>query len=153
MLVHVAAVWAFYPCVGHGRLVRIVDYCGGRSGGSVVPIRGRNSGRRLAEQRAPGLYDSIDCNRPRKIGADFERRTGRKLNVTTDLAVRMVRRINDGEPFDFLSRAGEIDELIKAGKSFRIRAPTSPARASALLSAPVRPDRTSVPWRRSSVRC
>jgi hypothetical protein len=25
-----------------------------------------------------------------KIGADFERRTGRKLSVTTDVAVRMV---------------------------------------------------------------
>ena len=49
-----------------------------------------------------------------KIGPDFERRTGRSLVVTTDVAVRMVRR------------------------------PTSPARASALPSALVRPDRTSV---------
>ena len=52
-----------------------------------------------------------------KIGADFERRTGRKLAVTTDVAVRMVRRINDGEQFDFLVAApAHIDELIKAGK-------------------------------------
>jgi hypothetical protein len=29
-----------------------------------------------------------------KIGADFERRTGRTLSVTTDGAVRLVRRIN-----------------------------------------------------------
>ena len=52
-----------------------------------------------------------------KIGADFERRTGRKLVVTTDVAVRMVRRINDGEQFDFLVAApAQLDELIKAGK-------------------------------------
>jgi molybdate transport system substrate-binding protein len=52
-----------------------------------------------------------------KIGADFERRTGRTLIVTTDVAVRMVRRINAGEPFDFLVAApAQIDELIKAGK-------------------------------------
>ena len=52
-----------------------------------------------------------------KIGPDFERRTGRKLRVTTDVAVRMVRRINAGEPFDFLVAApAQIDDLIKAGK-------------------------------------
>ena len=52
-----------------------------------------------------------------KIGADFERRTGRKLSVTTDVAIRMVRRINDGEQFDVLVAApAQIDELIKAGK-------------------------------------
>ncbi|HYB96214.1 MAG TPA: substrate-binding domain-containing protein [Vicinamibacterales bacterium] len=52
-----------------------------------------------------------------KIGTDFERRTGRKLSVTTDVAIRMVRRINDGEQFDFLVAApAQIDELIKAGK-------------------------------------
>jgi molybdate transport system substrate-binding protein len=52
-----------------------------------------------------------------KIGADFERRTGRTLRVTTDVAVRMVRRINAGEPFDVLVAApAQIDELIKAGK-------------------------------------
>ena len=52
-----------------------------------------------------------------KIGADFERQTGRKLGITTDVAVRMLRRINDGEQFDFLVAApAQIDELIKAGK-------------------------------------
>jgi len=52
-----------------------------------------------------------------KIGPDFERRTGRKLNITTDVAVRMVRRINAGEPFDLLVAApAQIDELIRAGK-------------------------------------
>jgi molybdate transport system substrate-binding protein len=52
-----------------------------------------------------------------KIGADFERRTGRRLNVTTDVAVRMVRSIDAGEPFDVLVAApGQIDGLIRAGK-------------------------------------
>ena len=52
-----------------------------------------------------------------KIGGEFELRTGRTLNVTTDVAARMVRRINAGEPFDFLVAAPtQIDELIKAGK-------------------------------------
>jgi molybdate transport system substrate-binding protein len=51
-----------------------------------------------------------------KIGADFERRTGRTLSITTDVAARMVRRINDGEQFDFLVAApAQIDGLIKAG--------------------------------------
>jgi len=52
-----------------------------------------------------------------KIGPDFERRAGAKLSVTTDLAVRLVRRINDGEQFDVLVAAPAlVDELIKAGK-------------------------------------
>jgi molybdate transport system substrate-binding protein len=52
-----------------------------------------------------------------KIGADFERRTGRTLGVTTDVAIRMVRRIKAGEPFDVLVAApAQIDELIRTGK-------------------------------------
>jgi molybdate transport system substrate-binding protein len=52
-----------------------------------------------------------------KIGGEFELRTGRKLNVTTDVAARMVRRINAGEPFDFLVAApAHIDALINEGK-------------------------------------
>jgi len=52
-----------------------------------------------------------------KIGGDFELRTGRKLQVITDVAARMVRRINADEPFDFLVAApAQIDGLINAGK-------------------------------------
>ena len=52
-----------------------------------------------------------------KIGPEFERATGHKLIVITDVAVRMVRRIHAGEPFDFLVAAPEqIDGLIKQGK-------------------------------------
>ena len=52
-----------------------------------------------------------------KIGPEFERTTGHRLIVTTDIAIRMVRRIQAGEPFDFLVAApGQIDGLIKEGK-------------------------------------
>jgi molybdate transport system substrate-binding protein len=52
-----------------------------------------------------------------KIGPEFERTMGHKLNVSTDIAIRMVRRIQAGEPFDFLVAApGQIDGLIKEGK-------------------------------------
>jgi molybdate transport system substrate-binding protein len=52
-----------------------------------------------------------------KIGAEFELRTRRKLNVTTDVAIRMVRRIDAGEPFDVLIAApAQIDGLIRNGK-------------------------------------
>ena len=50
-------------------------------------------------------------------GPEFERTTGHRLNVTTDIAIRMVRRIQAGEPFDFLVAApGQIDALIREGK-------------------------------------
>ena len=52
-----------------------------------------------------------------KVGPEFERTTGHRLNVTTDIAIRMVQRIRAGESFDFLVAApGQIDELIKEGK-------------------------------------
>lgn len=52
-----------------------------------------------------------------QVGPDFERASGHRLNVTTDIAIRMVRRIQAGEPFDFLVAApGHIDELIKEGR-------------------------------------
>jgi molybdate transport system substrate-binding protein len=51
-----------------------------------------------------------------KVGPEFERTTGHRLNITTDIAIRMVRRIRDGEPFDFLVAApGQMDALIKEG--------------------------------------
>jgi len=51
------------------------------------------------------------------VGPEFERTTGHKLNLTTDIAIRMVRRIQAGEPFDFLvASPSQIDALIKEGK-------------------------------------
>jgi len=52
-----------------------------------------------------------------KVGSEFEHATGHRLNVTTDIAIRMVRRIQQGEPFDFLvATPGQIDGLIREGK-------------------------------------
>lgn len=53
----------------------------------------------------------------RELGPDFERATGHELTVTSDIAIRMVRRIQAGEPFDFLVAApAHIDALIKDGR-------------------------------------
>lgn len=50
------------------------------------------------------------------IGGDVERKVGRKLSVTTDVAIRLVRRIKAGEAFDLLVAApGQIDELVAEG--------------------------------------
>jgi len=52
-----------------------------------------------------------------KVGPEFERTTGHRLNITIDIAVRMAQRVQAGEPFDILVAApGQIDELIKSGK-------------------------------------
>lgn len=52
-----------------------------------------------------------------KVGPDFERATGHRLIVISDIAIRMVRRIQAGEPFDLLVAApAQIDGLIKEGK-------------------------------------
>lgn len=52
-----------------------------------------------------------------RIRPEFERTTGHRLTVATDIAIRMVRRIQAGESFDFLVAApGQIDGLIKEGK-------------------------------------
>ena len=52
-----------------------------------------------------------------EAGAEFEAATGYQLDVTTDVAIRMVRRIRAGDPFDVLVASPEqIDALIKEGK-------------------------------------
>lgn len=52
-----------------------------------------------------------------ETGSEFERTTNSKLDVTSDIAVRMVRRIQAGESFDVLVASPEqIDTLIKDGK-------------------------------------
>ena len=52
-----------------------------------------------------------------KVGPEFERTSGHRLSVTTDIAIRMVRRVRDGEPFDLLVAApGQMDALIREGK-------------------------------------
>ena len=55
-----------------------------------------------------------------EIRGDVERRIGRKLSVTTDVAIRLVRRVRTGEAFDLLVAApGQLDELIAAGLIIR----------------------------------
>jgi molybdate transport system substrate-binding protein len=55
-----------------------------------------------------------------KVGPQFERTTGHRLHVTTDIAIRMVRRIRDGESFDLLVAApGQMDALVQEGKIVR----------------------------------
>jgi len=50
-------------------------------------------------------------------GREFEKTTGYKLTITTDIAIRMVRQIQAGEAFDVLVASPEqIDTLIKQGK-------------------------------------
>jgi molybdate transport system substrate-binding protein len=51
------------------------------------------------------------------IGLQFERTTGHKLVVLTDVAAVMKRKIETGEPFDLAVLVNfQADELIKAGK-------------------------------------
>jgi molybdate transport system substrate-binding protein len=52
-----------------------------------------------------------------EIGPEFERATGHKLSVETDLPDPFVKRVRAGEQFDILiSTAGPIDALIAEGK-------------------------------------
>jgi molybdate transport system substrate-binding protein len=52
-----------------------------------------------------------------KIGPGFERTTGHTLDITTDIAIRMVRRIEAHEPFDLLvASPSQMDELVRQGK-------------------------------------
>ena len=52
-----------------------------------------------------------------ETGSEFEKTTGYKLDVTTDIAIRMVRGIQAGELFDVLVASPEqIDMLIEQGK-------------------------------------
>jgi molybdate transport system substrate-binding protein len=52
-----------------------------------------------------------------KAGPEFERTTGHRLQVTTNIAIRMVRRIIAGEPFDLLvGSPAQIDDLIRQGR-------------------------------------
>jgi molybdate transport system substrate-binding protein len=51
-----------------------------------------------------------------RVGPEFERTRGIRLNVTTDIAAPMVRAVRGGEPFDVLVAApDQIDALVKDG--------------------------------------
>jgi molybdate transport system substrate-binding protein len=52
-----------------------------------------------------------------EVGPQFERATGCKLTISSDLPTAFVRRANAGEPFDVLiSGSSIVDEWIKDGK-------------------------------------
>src|SRR5258708_20513651 len=52
-----------------------------------------------------------------EAGPQFERTTGHKLTISTDLSPTFVKRANAGEPFDILiTGSPPLDELIKDGK-------------------------------------
>ncbi len=52
-----------------------------------------------------------------EVGPQFERTTGHKLTISTDLSPAFVRRANGGEPFDILiTGSPPLDGLIKDGK-------------------------------------
>ncbi len=53
----------------------------------------------------------------KEIGPEFERTTGHKLVITSDLSTGFTRRANAGEQFDLvISATAPVDEWIKAGK-------------------------------------
>jgi molybdate transport system substrate-binding protein len=52
-----------------------------------------------------------------KIGPEFERTTGHKLNVVSGYGPVFLKQIDDGEPFDvFVSTPVTMDRLFKEGK-------------------------------------
>ena len=51
-----------------------------------------------------------------RVGPAFERTSGHRLEITTDIAAPMVRRVRSGEPFDILVAApDQMDSLVKDG--------------------------------------
>jgi molybdate transport system substrate-binding protein len=51
------------------------------------------------------------------VGSEFERATGHRLIITSDLPPAFLRRLDAGEPFDLLiSGSSPVDEWIRNGK-------------------------------------
>ena len=51
-----------------------------------------------------------------RVGPEFERTSGTRLDITTDIAAPMVRAVRSGEPFDVLVAApDQMDALVKDG--------------------------------------
>jgi len=89
-----------------------------------------------------------------KVGPDFERQSGHKLHVSSDVAINHVRRVIAGERFDLLiASPSQMDDLIK---NDRIVAATRTNLVRSGIGVEVRPARrspTSARWTRSSRRC
>lgn len=92
------------------RLLMIAVAVGSLSAAAAQPVIERPTEIRVFTTRA--IATVLD-----KIGPQFEQTSGHKLAITTDIAISMVRRIQAGEPFDFLVASPEqIDSLIKEGR-------------------------------------
>jgi hypothetical protein len=60
-----------------------------------------------------------------EVGSQFERTSGCRLNITSDLPAAFVRRANAGEPFDLLiSVSSTVDAWISEGRVIA-RGPTA----------------------------
>src|SRR5678815_3583596 len=52
-----------------------------------------------------------------EVGPEFERTTGNRLDITSDLPTGFARRVEAGEPFDvFISTSAAVDEWIAANR-------------------------------------
>ena len=60
-----------------------------------------------------------------EIGPEFERATGHKLEISSDLPAPFLKRARADEPFDILiSTAGPVDALIQEGRLVKETRPT-----------------------------
>jgi len=52
-----------------------------------------------------------------RVGPEFERATGHRIDYVVDVGVRLLRRVDAGEPFDlFIGPPAQLDLLIRQGK-------------------------------------
>ena len=88
-----------------------------------------------------------------KIGPEFEKGTGHKLNITTGLSSEFVGRINAGEAFDVVAAPPPVlDALINTGKLAANQKRVSYVRPTAWLFAREHQNLTSARWITSSGR-
>jgi len=72
-----------------------------------------------------------------KIGPEFERATGIRLNVITGIGGAFVKRINDGEPFDVLITGGPlVDGLINVEQLTMVLLHDEPIRFGQMATGP-----------------
>lgn len=80
-----------------------------------------------------------------EIAEEFEKTTNYKFDVTTDIAIKMVRRIQQGESFDILvASPQQIDTLIQQGKIIKRTNLAQSGIGVAVRAGSVKPDISSV---------
>src|SRR5688572_29733493 len=76
---------------------------------SLQPVATQDAALRVFTTRA--IRTVLD-----RVGPEFERASKYRLEITTDIAAPMVRRVRSGEPFDILVAApDQIDALVQDG--------------------------------------